>query len=107
MDKVTQANAANAEESASASEELSAQAGQMNRIVDDLSNMVGGGRHRTDRPRAHRSQQREEQRLSTSDQTFHQISQGQSRKWDRVTASRDAEHKIPLNDDDSIEEFNS
>jgi len=42
MDKVTQQNAANAEESASASEELSAQAEQMNSAVNDLVAMVGG-----------------------------------------------------------------
>ncbi|MFA6243042.1 MAG: methyl-accepting chemotaxis protein [Candidatus Hydrogenedentales bacterium] len=42
MDKVTQANAANAEESASASEELSAQASEMNRMVGELLAMVGG-----------------------------------------------------------------
>jgi methyl-accepting chemotaxis protein len=42
MDKITQQNAANAEESASASEELSAQAEQMNQMVDQLSVLVGG-----------------------------------------------------------------
>ena len=42
MDKVTQQNAANAEESASASEELSAQAEQMMGIVGELSALVGG-----------------------------------------------------------------
>jgi hypothetical protein len=43
MDLVTQQNAANAEESASASEELSAQANQMKVSVDELTAMVGGG----------------------------------------------------------------
>ena len=42
MDQVTQANAANSEESASASEELSAQAVEMNRMVRELVAMVGG-----------------------------------------------------------------
>jgi methyl-accepting chemotaxis protein len=42
MDKVTQQNAANAEESASASEELSAQAEQMQGMVAELVAMVGG-----------------------------------------------------------------
>jgi methyl-accepting chemotaxis protein len=42
MDKVTQRNAATAEETAAASEELSAQAEEMKRIVSDLSAMVGG-----------------------------------------------------------------
>ncbi len=43
MDKVTQQNAANAEESASASEELSAQAELMHQAVQDLVALVGGG----------------------------------------------------------------
>ncbi|MFP4164069.1 MAG: methyl-accepting chemotaxis protein [Chitinispirillaceae bacterium] len=42
MDKVTQANAANAEESASASEELSAQAKELNDMVEALVSVVGG-----------------------------------------------------------------
>ncbi len=41
MDKVTQQNAANAEESAAASEELSAQAETMQGFVDDLVALVG------------------------------------------------------------------
>jgi methyl-accepting chemotaxis protein len=41
MDKVTQQNAANAEESASASEEMSAQSDQMQGFVEDLVAMVG------------------------------------------------------------------
>src|SRR6185369_3645389 len=41
MDKVTQGNAANAEESASASEELSAQAREMSEMVRELSELVG------------------------------------------------------------------
>ena len=42
MDKVTQSNAASAEESASASEELSSQAVQMKGIVDELTALVNG-----------------------------------------------------------------
>ena len=42
MDKVTQGTAANAEESASASEELNAQAVQMKSYVEELSAVVGG-----------------------------------------------------------------
>jgi methyl-accepting chemotaxis protein len=42
MDRVTQRNAANAEESASASEELSAQAQTMQGFVGDMARMVGG-----------------------------------------------------------------
>ncbi|MGA2501198.1 MAG: chemotaxis protein, partial [Tepidisphaeraceae bacterium] len=42
MDKVTQSNAANAEESASASEELSSQAEQMKAMVGELIALVNG-----------------------------------------------------------------
>ena len=42
MSKVTQQNAANAEESASASEEMNAQAEEIKSHVDDLVAMVGG-----------------------------------------------------------------
>ena len=42
MDKVTQQNAANAEESASAAEEMSAQAETMKGMVDELQGIVGG-----------------------------------------------------------------
>jgi hypothetical protein len=42
MDQITQQNAASAEESASASGELSAQAESMNRIVSDLVGLVNG-----------------------------------------------------------------
>jgi len=42
VDKVTQSNAANAEEAASVSEEMNAQAMQMRRFVADLAAMVGG-----------------------------------------------------------------
>jgi len=43
MDKVVQQNAANAEESASASEELNAQAFTMKDVVVELTSVVGGG----------------------------------------------------------------
>ncbi|HIJ79879.1 MAG: methyl-accepting chemotaxis protein [Desulfobulbaceae bacterium] len=44
MDKVVQQNAANSEESASASEELNAQAASLKDAVHDLSQLVTGGR---------------------------------------------------------------
>ncbi len=45
MDKVTQSNAANAEESAAASEEMNAQAEQMKGFVNELMSLVGGMEH--------------------------------------------------------------
>jgi methyl-accepting chemotaxis protein len=47
MDKVVQENAANAEESASASEEMSAQALQLKEFVADLAAIVGGAAARS------------------------------------------------------------
>ncbi|MFZ3046434.1 MAG: methyl-accepting chemotaxis protein [Desulfatirhabdiaceae bacterium] len=47
MDRVTQQNAANAEESASASEELNAQAHEMKDMVEKLVYIVGGGLQKT------------------------------------------------------------
>jgi methyl-accepting chemotaxis protein len=47
MDRVTQQNAANAEESASASEELNAQAHEMKGMVEKLVEIVGGAQHVT------------------------------------------------------------
>lgn len=47
MDTVTQSNAANSEEAASASEELSAQARELDDMVDTLSAIVGGAKAKT------------------------------------------------------------
>lgn len=64
MDKVTQQNAANAEESAAAAEELSSQAEQLNGVVRELVQLVGGaiqrsqGRSSTARPHLSPSQHR-------------------------------------------------
>ena len=51
MDKVTQANAASAEECASASEELSAQAATLREIVGELQILVTGGANSTGKAR--------------------------------------------------------
>lgn len=44
MDKVTQQNAANAEEAASAAEEMNSQAEQMKKMVEDLVAVVGASK---------------------------------------------------------------
>jgi methyl-accepting chemotaxis protein len=49
VDKITQQNAASAEESASASEEMSAQAEQMRAIVSELGTLVSGASEQADR----------------------------------------------------------
>jgi len=53
MDKVVQQNAANAEESASASEEMNAQAGQMKGYVNDLVTLIMGNGNLKDKHRHH------------------------------------------------------
>jgi methyl-accepting chemotaxis protein len=50
MDRITQSNAANAEESASASEQLSAQALELKEMVEQLSLMVNGASARQATP---------------------------------------------------------
>ncbi|HSO61560.1 MAG TPA: hypothetical protein VLR50_11050 [Desulfobacterales bacterium] len=50
MDKVVQQVAAGAEESASTAEQMSAQALQMNQIVDELGGLVNGRRRETKAP---------------------------------------------------------
>jgi len=52
MEKVTQANAASAEESASAATELKAQSGALKTVVARLNSMVGGGASFSEDPQA-------------------------------------------------------
>ena len=54
MDKITQSNAANAEESAAAAEELSAQSGELLRIVGELGALVGNTKQHDVPPPARR-----------------------------------------------------
>jgi methyl-accepting chemotaxis protein len=58
MDKVVQQNAANAEESASASEEMSAQAEYLNDFVGELVLLVTGKRDRKTRPDRNRTEKK-------------------------------------------------
>jgi methyl-accepting chemotaxis protein len=108
MDKVTQQNAANAEESASASEELSAQADGMNDIVAQLAALVGGKSANMSVGQTGAKPQRRRQ-LSQSDQVFHHVAEGSKSVPERkVVAKTTAEKVIPLDDDqDGIEQFNN
>ncbi|MHC4639607.1 MAG: methyl-accepting chemotaxis protein [Planctomycetota bacterium] len=115
MDKVTQQNAANAEESASASEELSAQAEQMDQIVQELATMVGGASEKrtgsSTRNVANKTQEQVSNRhdLSKSDHVFHNIADGMAKKAKTKVAAK-VEKAIPMNDDnsnDDLREFNS
>jgi methyl-accepting chemotaxis protein len=109
MDKVTQQNAANAEESASASEELSGQAESMNQIVDQLVAMVSGSsaqRSVTRTTSAHTNEKKGKS-LTHLDHTFHQIATGNGPKEHAVKSrtKNTTMHQIPL-DDDELKDFN-
>jgi len=96
MDKVTQQNAANAEESASASEELSAQAESMQQVVTELVSLVGGST--TGRTTGQTSAvSGRTQRTTPSRNAFHQIADGLKKKG-RSTVSVGSQ-VIPLDDD--------
>ena len=98
MDKVTQQNAANAEESASASEELSAQAEQMGGIVEELAALVGGSSQVNARSSAV-----SKKTLKTSDHAFHQIADGANKA---PASSGNAEKAIPLGGKSDFDGFN-
>ncbi len=113
MDKVTQQNAANAEESASASEELSAQAEQMTQIVQELVNLVGGSSKPENRgPVAHKSSSRHDvKHLSTLDHAIHHIATPTVKKNEKkvtIGYKAAAARAIPLNDHNvKTDDFNS
>jgi len=123
MDKVTQQNAANAEESASASEELSAQAEGLQNMVGEFT-LTNTGRSATKVNRAAQKTHElvaKHHGLGQSDHTFHQIAGGadkkagkkaKAKKSPKVTAAAkaEAEKAIPMNDEssnaDDLKEFN-
>ena len=110
MDKVTQQNAANAEESASASEELSAQAEQMNEIVDQLAALVGGTGRGAGATKTSEHKPKTKRRFGKSDHVFHQVAGGTVKRPEtKVSVGSTAEKMIPLDDDggDDFKEFNS
>ena len=128
MDKVTQQNAANAEESASASEELSSQAESMNEVVGRLITLVEGensarksgltknaGRSRRGQS-SHASTSDAHQAPSTergfgrSDETFHHIAGDGDSASHRSSAKAQASARtaIPLEEsDEDLHRFNS
>ncbi len=120
MDQVTQSNAANAEESASASEELAAQAKELNEMVATLVRIVGGSSSQmatTTRPAVRHHAQHHHpiqpghlhQQLSLhhgGEQTRGSGGQMQHRRTEQPVAAgagagrSKAEEAIPLDDDD-------
>ncbi|MCH7556615.1 MAG: hypothetical protein IIB56_04060 [Planctomycetes bacterium] len=103
MDKVTQRNAAGAEESASAAEELSTQAGSMSGIVGLLAVLVGGGT-------GGQKQEDAGSNLSRADHVFHDIAADSSKTM--ATAKAATKNIIALTDEeesvqkDGFNEFN-
>lgn len=124
---MTKQNAANAEESASASEELSAQAESLQDMVQEFALTNSGSRgsgHRqkikVDHDAAKKTHElvAKHHGLGQSDQTLHQIASGTDKKAGKkgkakkAAAKAEAEKAIPLNDDssnskDDFKEFNS
>eukprot|EP00831_Metopus_contortus_P014895 TRINITY_DN16179_c0_g1_i2.p1 TRINITY_DN16179_c0_g1~~TRINITY_DN16179_c0_g1_i2.p1 ORF type:complete len:215 (+),score=19.11 TRINITY_DN16179_c0_g1_i2:160-804(+) len=107
MDKVTQTNAANAEESASASEEMSAQAEQMRSIVAELSKLVTGT---YELKSTHSSSRR--MKKTHSSQVHHVGGHGYTSKAPAKIRSGSAKgHEIspdkviPFDDDDDFEDW--
>ena len=110
MDKVTQTNAANAEESASASEELSAQASQLKSLVGELNAIVTGTKN-TVHNNFHTN-------ISRNDST-HKLSKLLSSTASKKTSSSSGvksksndgknlvkpHELIPLDEDDDFEDF--
>ena len=122
MDKVTQQNAANAEESASASEELSAQAEQMDSIVQELAVLIDGSESgksvnintnshsNTNKNRIASKGNKGSSDLSISNHVFHSIARGTSKKAKGSTIAKSAAHAIPLEENsnkENFEEFNN
>jgi methyl-accepting chemotaxis protein len=85
MDKVTQSNAANAEESASASEELSAQAKELNDMVATLAAIVEGSKAGSpaSHPSAASGSQGRQARLGHTDSALHKA-------WSEKSTSKPA-----------------
>ncbi len=97
MDKVVQQNAANAEESASASEEMNAQAEQLRDYVGDLVQLVTGKR----------DQSNGESRAQTVRPASHtsKSSQGKGKMLTHNTKVVRPDQVIPFDDDDEFESF--
>ena len=97
MDKTTQSNAANAEESAGAATSLQKQAEQMKHIIRSLSAFIGN------QPVAPSKSYDTAQNLSVSDNIFHQIAKPATNS--SIKEKRDAETVIPFGDDTDFREF--
>jgi len=104
MDRVTQQNAASAEESASASQELTAQAGSMNKIVAALVSLVRGASEHSGSTPDHPPLR--DGALGYSDHVLHAIAEGKKdRKSHTIRSIR--EEVIPLGEGRGLSDFNN
>ncbi len=104
LDKVTQQNAANAEESASAAEEMSAQAETMKGMVDELQSMVGGS------AKAKRIASHSDRPAAKSAKPHEAISSAISKLKSKAGSAKKsrkpmAETVLPLDDDQQFADF--
>jgi len=106
MDQVTQSNAANAEESASASEELSAQAEALSGMVVELQSMVKGSKGATGK----KPEFQADHSAVATHQPVHHIPEAQPsttvRTRTTATAAAGAnEEEFPMDDDQDLASF--
>ncbi len=114
MDKVVQQNATNAEESAAASEEMNAQAGQMKIFVRDLAEIVGSNAAGTTgrkKEKKRAAQRKSEERTeapghlllsASSPQNGNQVKKDPGKQ---PAQSKKAEQVIPLEKDEDFSDF--
>jgi len=96
MDKVTQSNAANAEESASAAQELNAQSGILKQAVGDLLQLVGGSQAlETDRANSHTLAMTRTQAIRKTNRNLSSPS-GVDNQSSAISTSCDQKHRQPI-----------
>ncbi len=103
MDKMTQLNAAAAEQSASASEELTAQAGAMAHVVGDLQHMVGETTQTTSHYNPSPKPQKSDMRQSPTLPTLPPVLKTANKGKPKQTEKKSPEDVIPF--DDEFEDF--
>ncbi|MBN1362471.1 MAG: hypothetical protein JW993_17880 [Sedimentisphaerales bacterium] len=115
MDKVTQQNAANAEESASASEQLSAQAETLNEAIGQLVALVGGARGKKSRQRDQTAREpagavptaSKRRDLGVADHTWHRIADSREPVPAPPAKPAPVRNPIPLDSDEAgFDDFN-
>ncbi|MCK5565968.1 MAG: CZB domain-containing protein [Planctomycetes bacterium] len=109
MDKVTQANAANAEESAAASEEMNAQAEMLDRSVGELAALVGASTSMENWHRKRLTNSADAPDVNSdknAKDVFHQIIAGRGSDLSNISENKStAESAISIGKDD-LEDFN-